>query len=167
MDVDFWELVGIVKLQSSRKESIHYSIHHVAALIVKHYLPGRLFTEDAVRIAGLWIVGGRKKVNSIIHQCVTCGRLRALLNVTKITSLPADRLSTEPLFTNVGQDHGFTANKRKSHPQQKIVIFTCMSMRVVHIEVIESLNTSSFISALRRFLSVRGPVKTIRSDWCL
>ena len=34
----------------------------------------------------------------------------------------------------------------------------------MHIEVIESLDTSSFINALRRFLAVRGPVKHIRSD---
>ncbi len=39
-----------------------------------------------------------------------------------------------------------------------------MSIRAVHIEVIESLDTSSFINALRRFLAVRGPVKHIRSD---
>ncbi len=39
-----------------------------------------------------------------------------------------------------------------------------MSIRAVHIEVIESLDTSSFINTLRRFLAVRGPVKHIRSD---
>lgn len=39
-----------------------------------------------------------------------------------------------------------------------------MSVRAVHIEVIESLDTSSFINALRRFLAIRGPVKLIRSD---
>lgn len=44
------------------------------------------------------------------------------------------------------------------------VIFTCLSVRAVHIEVIESLDTSSFINALRWFLAIRGPVKTIRSD---
>lgn len=39
-----------------------------------------------------------------------------------------------------------------------------MSIRAVHVEVIESLNTSSFINTLRRFLAVRGPVKHIHSD---
>lgn len=39
-----------------------------------------------------------------------------------------------------------------------------MTVRAVHIEVIESLDTSSFINALRRFLAIRGPVKQIRSD---
>lgn len=44
------------------------------------------------------------------------------------------------------------------------MIVTCMSIRAVHIEVIQSLDTSSFINALRRFLSICGPVKYIRSD---
>ncbi len=44
------------------------------------------------------------------------------------------------------------------------VLFTCLNIRAIHIEVIESLNTSSFINALRRFLAIRGPVKQIRSD---
>lgn len=39
-----------------------------------------------------------------------------------------------------------------------------MSIRAVHIEVIESHDTSSFINALRRFLSLSGPAKYIRSD---
>ena len=39
-----------------------------------------------------------------------------------------------------------------------------MSIRAVHIEVIESMDTSSFINALRRFLAIRGPVIQLRSD---
>ncbi|XP_072304495.1 uncharacterized protein [Eucyclogobius newberryi] len=88
-----------------------------------------------------------------------------------MANLPADRLSMDPPFTNVGLDvfgpwsvssrrtrGGFSQSKRWA------VIFTCMSVRAVHIEVVESLDTSSFINALRRFIAVRGPVKHIRSD---
>lgn len=39
-----------------------------------------------------------------------------------------------------------------------------MSKRGIHIEVIESMNSSSFINALRRFFAVRGPVQQLRSD---
>ena len=34
----------------------------------------------------------------------------------------------------------------------------------MHIEVIESLDTSSFINVLRRFLAIRGPAVQLRSD---
>lgn len=43
-------------------------------------------------------------------------------------------------------------------------MFSCMSTRAVHIELIETMSTDSFINALRRLFSIRGPVKQIRSD---
>ena len=39
-----------------------------------------------------------------------------------------------------------------------------MSSRAIHIETATSLDADSFINALRRFLSRRGPVSQIRSD---
>lgn len=42
-------------------------------------------------------------------------------------------------------------------------MFTCMSTRAVHIEVVESMDTSSAINALRRFFAICGPAK-LRSD---
>lgn len=53
---------------------------------------------------------------------------------------------------------GAACNKRWA------VIFTCLTIRATHIEIIESLDTSSFINALRRFLAIRGSVAQLRSD---
>lgn len=39
-----------------------------------------------------------------------------------------------------------------------------MSTQAIHIEVVESLDTSSFINALRQFFAIRGPAKQLRSD---
>ncbi|KAL0148050.1 hypothetical protein M9458_056665, partial [Cirrhinus mrigala] len=38
------------------------------------------------------------------------------------------------------------------------------SKRAVHIEVIESMSSSSFINALGRFFAIRGPAKQLHSD---
>ncbi|MGH0125412.1 UNVERIFIED_CONTAM: hypothetical protein FKN15_068962 [Acipenser sinensis] len=150
--------------------------HHIASLLVRHYHEqtkhqGRLFTEGATRTAGLWIVGVKRRVSSVIYKCVTCRKLRGTFQAQKMADLPSDRLSTEPPFTNVGLDvfGPWSVVSRRtrgglSHSKRWAVIFTCMSIRAVHIEVIESLDTSSFVNALRRFISVRGPVKQIRSD---
>lgn len=83
--------------------------HHIATLVIRHHHKqihhqGRHFTEGAVRSAGLWIVGGKKRVSSIIHQCITCRRLRAPLSIQKMADLPSDRLSTDPPFSSVGLD---------------------------------------------------------------
>ena len=44
------------------------------------------------------------------------------------------------------------------------VIYTCLTVRAVHIEVAHSLDTDSFINSLRRFTARRGPPKEIRTD---
>ncbi len=149
---------------------------HVAKLLVSYYHSkvhhqGRQFTEGAIRLAGLWIVGGKRLINSILHCCVTCRRLRGKQVVQKMAGLPPERLSTSPPFTYVGLDvfgpwtvvtrrtrGGVAENKRWA------ILFTCMCTRAVHIEVIESMNTASCINALRRFFAVRGPAKQLRSD---
>jgi hypothetical protein len=42
--------------------------------------------------------------------------------------------------------------------------FSCFSTRAVHIELVESMDASSFLNALRRFMAIRGHVKQIHSD---
>lgn len=77
----------------------------------------------------------------------------------------------DPPFTNVGLDmfglrSVFSRRTRGGflHSKRWAVIFTCMSVRAVHIEVIESLGISGFINAFRRFFAVCGPVRNICSD---
>ena len=44
------------------------------------------------------------------------------------------------------------------------VLFTCMTARAIHVEIAHSLDTDSFLNALRRFIVRRGEPKQIRSD---
>lgn len=133
---------------------------------------GRHITEGAVRAAGQWPLRGKRyQVPSATHKCVTCRRLRGNMEKPKMSNLPADRLTQAPPFTRVGVDvfglwsvcarrtrGGFSESKRWA------VMFTCLVVRAVHMEVVESLTTSSFINALRRFMAIRGPAKLFCSD---
>jgi hypothetical protein len=150
--------------------------HHIATLVVKHYHnevkhQGRHFTHGLIRAKGYWIIGGKRLVNRVIYQCVRCRKLRGQQANQKMADLPVQRLTPAPPFTYVGLDvfgpwqvvtrrtrGGVAYNKRWA------VIFTCLTIRAIHIELIESMDTSSFINALRRFVAVRGPVKQLRSD---
>ncbi|XP_074518426.1 uncharacterized protein LOC141784488 [Halichoeres trimaculatus] len=150
--------------------------HHIAVLLVRHFHEqvahqGRHITEGAIRAAGYWIIGGKRLVSSVIHKCVFCRKLRGKLEDQKMADLPPDRLIPEPPFTSVGLDvFGpwpiITRRTRGGCADSKrwAVLFTCLSTRAVHIELIETLSTDSFINALRRFFSVRGPAKLLRSD---
>ena len=88
-----------------------------------------------------------------------------------MADLPSDRLTTEPPFTTVGLDvfgpwSIMTRRTRGGCAESKrwAVLFTCMSTRAVHIELIETMSMDSFINALRRFFSIRGPAKLLQSD---
>lgn len=150
--------------------------HHIATLIVRHHHEkvqhqGRHFTEGAIRAAGLWIIGAKRHVSSVIYKCVTCRKLRGKMQCQIVADLPADRLDPSPPFNNVGVDafgpwsiitrktRGGSANSKRWG-----ILFTCLVTRAVHIEVVEEMSSSAFINAVRRFTAIRGPVKTFRSD---
>jgi hypothetical protein len=80
--------------------------------------------------------------------------------------LPLDRLEPAPPFTNCAVDYfgPFIIKEGRKELKRYGVLFTCMASRAVHIEVAASLETDSFINALRRFLSRRGPIRQLRSD---
>eukprot|EP00105_Crassostrea_gigas_P022480 XP_011442016.1 PREDICTED: uncharacterized protein LOC105338534 [Crassostrea gigas] len=88
-----------------------------------------------------------------------------------MADLPLDRLTPGPPFTSVGLDvfgpwPVVTRKTRGGSAQNKrwAVLFSCLTTRAVHIEVIEDMSSSCFINALRRFVALRGPVKLFRSD---
>lgn len=150
--------------------------HHLTTLLVQHHHEqvkhqGRHFTEGAIRDAGLWLVGVKKCIRGTLFRCVTCRRLRGKIEHQLMADLPADRLQVAPPFTYIGLDvfgpwEVTCCRTRGEQDNNKrwAVLFTCLSVRAVHIEVIETLSASSFINALRRLFSIRGPAKLIRSD---
>lgn len=88
-----------------------------------------------------------------------------------MSSLPEERVSPGPPFTNVGVYvfGPWTISSRRTRgglaeSKRWAVIFTCMVTRAIHIEVAESLSTSSFVNALRRCMAIHGPVRLFRSD---
>ena len=150
--------------------------HHIAKLLVLNFHKmtrhqGRHITEGAIRSAGFWITGAKRLVSSVIYKCVNCRRGHGKLLTQKMADLPAIRLKPSPPFTYVGVDcfgpwSVTTRRTRGGSADSKrwAALFTCMCCRAVHIEVLEQMNTPSFINALRRFYAIRGNVKEFYSD---
>lgn len=69
-------------------------------------------------------------------------------------------------FTTVGLDYFGPVLVRIGRSQSKrwIALFTCLTIRAVHMEVVHSLSTESCIMAIRRFVARRGPPAEIYSD---
>ena len=84
-----------------------------------------------------------------------------------MAALPEDRVNpSEPPFSYVGVDCFGPLDVRRGRSTVKRygVIFTCLSIRAIHIETVHSLDTDSFIGAFRRFIARRGQPLLMRSD---
>jgi hypothetical protein len=84
-----------------------------------------------------------------------------------MADLPLERITpNEPPFTFVGVDFfgPFMVKVGRNLVKRYGCMFTCMTIRAVHIEVAHSLETDSFIDALQRFICRRGQCVEIRSD---
>ena len=114
-----------------------------------------------------WVINADSAVRRELLNCVECKRNFGATCTQKMAPLPAERLTPDkPAFTWVGLDYfgPFFTRHGRSNNKRYGVIFTCLGTRAVHIEIVCSLDTSSFIMALRRFLSRRGQVTRIISD---
>ncbi len=145
--------------------------HHVTTMVIGHFHSkcchqGRGITINTIRSNGVWIVGCTSAVSQYIYRCVTCRKLRSKTEVQKMSDLPEDRLEVAAPFTYTAVDifGPWVIKERRSELKRWGALFTCMAMRGIHIEVVNSMDTDSFINALRRFLAIRGPMRQLRSD---
>src|SRR5215469_2118078 len=115
------------------------------------------------------IIGINKIVKGKLNNCIICKKINSKPSTQIMSDLPTDRLTGDlPVFTNVGLDEfgPFLVSRGRGLIKEKRygVIFSCLSSRACHIEMLYNLDTDAFINALRRFISRRGNIKRIRSD---
>ena len=87
-------------------------------------------------------------------------------NPPKMAALPKEPLQAfVRIFSNVGLDcfGPFSIVVGRRSVKRYGLLITCLSTRAVHLEVLDSINTDSFIMALRRFVSIRGHPKVFYS----
>ena len=106
-------------------------------------------------------------VKSVLRGCFDYKRRQAPLGEQQMADLPTDRVTpVKPPFTFVGVDcfGPFVVRRGRSHVKRYGVLFTCLSIRAIHLEVAHRLDTDSFINAMRRFIARRGQPEEVRSD---
>ncbi|XP_072050041.1 uncharacterized protein [Amphiura filiformis] len=145
--------------------------HHVGDLIIRHIHQqcnhqGRNHTLAELR-QRYWIINAATAVKNLVKKCIVCRKQNARAGNQMMADLAPSRVKAEdPPFSCTGMDYfgPFEVKQGRSCRKRYGVIFTCMSTRAVHLEIAESLDTSSCINAIRRFIARRGPVKEITSD---
>ncbi|XP_068240028.1 uncharacterized protein [Palaemon carinicauda] len=144
--------------------------HHVTTLLIRHEHEllahsGRNHVLSNLRQKN-WIINANATVRNVLFHCVTCRKLKEPALSQKMADLPADRLEPSPPFSNVGIDlfGPYYIKEGRKELKRYSVIFTCLVSRSIHIETANTLQSDSFINALRRFVSRKGHPKVTRCD---
>jgi hypothetical protein len=114
-----------------------------------------------------WIIDGRNAVKAAWHDCQVCRNNRAKPCPPLMGQLPTVRVTPcGRAFTHTGLDYFGPMTVKIGRRQEKRygVLFTCLTIRAIHIDVVSDLTTTSALMALRRFIARRGCPKTIWSD---
>ena len=121
----------------------HQSVDYLRSVIHQQFLVLRL----------------RSALRAIETPCVPCRKQKAKTVTPMMSDLPAERLGyRQPPFTNCGVDYfgPFHVTIRRSSEKRWGFLFTCLTTRAIHIELVPSMDTSSCVMAIERFISRRG-----------
>lgn len=144
---------------------------HVSGLIVRHIHvifchPGREYVLSELR-RKFWVIGARALINRTLRDCMDCRRRKSKLLTQRMADLPADRVTPgKPAFSFVGIDcfGPFMVKRGRVHEKRYGCLFTCLNLRAIHIEKLDSLDANSFLNGLMRFIARRGVPVKIRCD---
>ena len=135
----------------------------------ENYHAGILTTLYSVRFK-FWIIDGRNQVRKIIRKCIKCFRVNPLTLEYIMGNLPSVRLSQSRPFFKVGIDYcgPFYIKEKKFRNRSRVkvyvVVFVCLAIKAIHLEVVSDMSSDGFVVALKRFVARRGKPFNIYSD---
>ena len=138
-------------LEHLHQKHCHQGVEYMRALIQQNFA----------------IVKLRTALRSIQSKCVVCRKRKAETLSPMMADLPRERLAFgSPAFTNTGLDYfgPFYVAVKRSTEKRWGFLFTCLTTRAVHFEVVPSMDTSSCVMGIERFVSRRGVPSVIWSD---
>ena len=177
----FLDKNGLLRLQGRLQHSkSSYETKHPIFLSAKHYVVIKLI-EDAhqanfhegteyvrsVLMQEYWIIGLRNALRSVKAKCVNCRKQRAGVSQPFMADLPRQRLQKRVLsFFNTGVDYfgPFEEKFMRKAMKRWCCLFTCLTTRAVHIEVVPSFESETCLTAITHFIARRGKPATILSD---
>ena len=110
---------------------------------------------------------GRITVRKILKRCVICKKIEGgPYKTPRFPDFPAERVRKTKPFSYSGVDYFGPLYVRDHDDIVKVWIslFTCMSVRAVHMEVARDMTAEQFLHCFRRFTSRRGTPQMMYSD---
>ncbi|XP_062714812.1 uncharacterized protein LOC109426713 [Aedes albopictus] len=104
----------------------------------------------------------RPVIKRVARECQRCRITKSVPQAPMMSPLPAVRLTPNVrAFSYTGVDYfgPIMVKQGRSLVKRWVALFTCLTIRAVHLEVVHSLSMKSCVMAIRRFVSRRGAPK--------
>lgn len=126
-------------------------------------------TVNFIRSHGYWIPSARQSVKNIIANCILCQKFNNFaFKYPKMTSMPEHKMKFVKPFLHVGVDYTghlwVHCNDKNSQIKMYIVIYTCMNIRAIHLDLLPDMSTKSFLLSFTRFCNLYGIPSHLYSD---
>jgi len=138
-------------------EDVHFRCKHLGI--------GTTLTK--LRLMGYWVTKGRMTVKSVLAKCYTCKKLNAYAFRYPVTN---DYIKNKVNFVSVYQHTGvdctghtfvkFGGKMQKMY----VLLFTCINVRAIHLELLPDLTCQSFLLAFIRFCNRYRTPEVVYSD---
>ena len=113
-----------------------------------------------------WIIGVMALAKGTGRNCVVCKRWPGRACEQMMSSLPQFRMTPGQPFENTARDYFVPFDMKYGYRGRRKAygaVFSCLTTRAVHIELLTNLSTDRFLLGLRRFMSWYGTPKFLRS----
>ena len=123
-----------------------------------------------------WIPHGRTAVKKVLSNCRICRRVEGHpFAMPPMPDLPRERVAKSLPFEYTGLDYfgplyikNFAAVTDQTDGDNSkkvwVCLFTCMTVRAIHLELVEDMSADEFLLGLHRLISRRGTPQLIISD---
>jgi transposase InsO family protein len=114
-----------------------------------------------------WIPDLRVVLKKVRNSCQFCKNYNAKPSPPEMGNLPSVRLTpyVRPfVFTGLDYFGPVEVSVGRHREKRWVALFTCLTVRAIHLEVVETLTTDDCILALKRFIARRGIPREIYSD---
>ena len=117
--------------------------------------------------SGYWLPKGRMVIKIILFDCIICQKINAFpFEYPKCTHVIGDRVNFVKAYEHTGVDYTghFFVKMGNDSSKFYLLVFTCINVRAVHLELVPSMNNTDFLLALIKFCNIYGTPSSLFSD---
>ncbi|XP_063547551.1 uncharacterized protein LOC134755001 [Cydia strobilella] len=138
-------------IKETHESNYHVGAPHTLSIIRERY----------------WIPQGKAQVMKVLKRCTQCVKHGGgPYRLPGTPALPPERVNYNRPFTYTGIDYlgPLFVSTQTGKEKRWVALFTCLTVRAIHLEIVKDLSAEECLLALRRFIAARNKPQRMYSD---